>query len=279
MKKNWIKFWGVRGSLPSPGPETARYGGNTPCIEISYKDTLIICDAGTGIRPLGIDLARRIKGKISATILFSHPHLDHLIGLPFFEPLYKKGNKFTVITPQRSAAEIKTLLKGIIAPPYFPVDITKSAATIKFKGLSIRPISIGEIKIEAFKCNHPGNSYAFKFSFPNGKTLVYTSDNEPSNIRFKQLLKWIKGADVLIHDSQYSPQQYKKKKGWGHSPYHYPISLAAAAHVKKLFLFHYDPETTDATLDKVEIAVQNFVRCMGFDVKVALSREGMKITL
>jgi phosphoribosyl 1,2-cyclic phosphodiesterase len=311
--KAHITFWGVRGSLPSPGPKTVKYGGNTPCVEISYGDTIIICDAGTGIRPLGADLILRMKHKkIAATILLSHLHLDHLIGLPFFEPLYKRGNCFNIMNPGGSSKELKATIRRLLSPPYFPIDISKVPAGVKYNPPSPRkgawpqrgftPLftnggenytppfekggqggiwrsKIGEVIVESFRCNHPGDSYAFKFRLPNGKVIVYTSDNEPSKKIFASFVRWISGADILIHDAQYTPHQYKQKIGWGHSPYLYPVSLAVRGQIKRLFLFHYDPATDDKTLEKIHKRMKYLVRCMGFKLRIDLAREGLKIVI
>ena len=280
MSKAHITFWGVRGSLASAGPQTARYGGNTPCVEISWQDTTIICDAGSGIRALGADLIHKSKGKeIRATILPSHIHFDHVTGLPFFRPIYFKKNKFTMMCPGWEAKKLKSALQKLIAPPYFPVNILKTTAKLNFKTFPRKSFNIGPIKIESFKCHHPGDSYAFKFHFPHGKILVHTSDNEPSSSQRKKFINWLKGVDILIHDSQYSPKQYKKKKGWGHSPYPYPIDLAGQAKIKNLVFFHYDPSTTDKELDSIQIQARKYIRRKKYGIRLVMSREGMKIRL
>ena len=270
MKKTEITFWGVRGSMAAAGPKTAKYGGNTACVEISCGNTTIICDAGTGIRPLGHELIKRSKGKkIEAAILLSHLHLDHVIGLPFFKPIYQKGNRFVIMNPGRSASRLKADLKKLIGAPYFPVNILDVPASIQFKEFKMKPVRIGPVTIETFKCNHPDNSFAFKFRFPNGKTLVHISDNEPSNDRHKALVRWISRADILIHDAQYTPSQYENKIGWGHSPYIYPVRLAMEAGVKGLVFFHYDPSATDEELDLISAKVEKS--------GIVLAREGMTL--
>jgi phosphoribosyl 1,2-cyclic phosphodiesterase len=272
MNKAKVTFWGVRGSISSPGPETAKYGGNTPCVEISFGKTTIICDAGSGIRPLGLNFLKR-PGVMKAAILFSHIHLDHVIGLPFFEPLYDKKNCFDLITPAYSGPALKNALTKLIGPPYFPVEILKAGAKMKFKSFSGKLFYVNKIKIEAFRCSHPDKSYAFKFYFPDGKTLVHASDNEPSITGHGSFLKWIRNVDVLIHDAQYSPGQYRRKKGWGHSPYTYPVKLASEANVGRLILFHYDPAATDKELDTIKKKMKKSV------IKIDLSCEGMKIII
>ncbi len=276
-KKIEITFWGVRGSTASPGPDTAKYGGNTPCVEIKSGKSIIICDAGTGIRALGRDLVRRKKTE--ATILLSHLHLDHVMGLPFFKPLYKKGSRLTIASPGRTSAGLKSSLKKLLSPPYFPVNILKTQANVRFGKFSKGRIKIGPVKVETFQCNHPDGSYALKFILPDKKTVVYASDNEPSVRKGMAFIRWLKGADILIHDAQYTPEQYKGKIGWGHSPVNYPIMLAAAAGVGRLFLFHYDPWAADRNLDRIGKEALKFVRRMGLDVKVKLSRELTKISI
>lgn len=272
MKRPKVTFWGVRGSLSSPGPKTAKYGGNTPCVEINWGNTTIICDAGTGIRALGLSMMKRSHSK-RTTILFSHIHFDHVIGLPFFEPIYERKNRFDLICPKYKAPALKKALGKLISPPYFPVNILRSGAKLYFKSFRKNLHVLKDVRIESFKCNHPDGSYAFKFHFPDGKTLVHVSDNEPSKSKYKSLLKWIKNADLLIHDAQYSQRQYKKKMGWGHSPYTYPVKLAHEANVKRLVLFHYDPASTDKELDVIRKKLKKT------RMKIDLSYEGMKILL
>jgi phosphoribosyl 1,2-cyclic phosphodiesterase len=277
-KKGYIKFWGVRGSMAAGTADTAGYGGDTPCVEISYGGDIIICDAGSGIRRLGDDLMKRSK-RIKASILFSHIHLDHVIGLPFFRPLYEKGNAFDLIDPGRTGPKLRSDLKKILGPPYFPVQITKVPARLKFKSFSGDQLKIGKIKVRSFECFHPDSSFAFKFYLPDGKIIVHTSDNEPSKKLHRAFVRWIKGADILIHDAQYTPKQYDRKQGWGHSAYLHPIRLAAEAGIKKLFLFHYDPASTDRDLDRVLVNSKKFARLIKSGVEVRLSRQGMKVSL
>ncbi|MFH1874712.1 MAG: MBL fold metallo-hydrolase [Pseudomonadota bacterium] len=301
--KTKIKFWGVRGSLASAGPQTAKYGGNTPCLEIKYDKTVIICDAGTGIRALGEHYhplpgpppsRGREKGNSSpsssrgegwgegnlkATILLSHIHFDHVIGLPFFEPLYNKHNSFTIISPEFSGSDLHYYLGNLISPPYFPISILSVPASLNFKSMPARGLHIDKIKVQTFRCNHPDGSYAFKFHLPSGKTLVHISDNEPIPQLEKSLTPWLQDTDVLIHDAQYTPEQYKTKIGWGHSPFTYPIRLASQAGIKKLIMFHYDPGATDKDLDKLKTEARKFIRKEKLKLEVELAREGMSLTL
>ncbi|MBU0506165.1 MBL fold metallo-hydrolase, partial [bacterium] len=272
-----IKFWGVRGSLAAAGPQTVKYGGNTPCVEISCGKTVIICDAGTGIRAMGA--SRPARSINEAHILLSHIHFDHVIGLPFFEPLYDKHNFFTIISPEYSGSDLRYHLGNLINPPYFPINILSVPADLSFKSMPARGLHIDKIKVQAFRCNHPDGSYAFKFHLPSGKTLVHISDNEPSPQLEKSLAPWLQDTDILIHDAQYTPEQYKIKIGWGHSPYTYPIRLAAKAGIKKLIMFHYDPGATDKDLDKLKTEARKFVRKEKLKLDIELAKEGMALSI
>ncbi len=199
-------------------------------------------------------------------------HLDHLIGLPFFKPLYFKNYSFNLASPGLSGHALKKKISTIISPPYFPVRIIDVPSRFQFKSFLKKSFLINGIRIEAFECNHPGKSYAFKFHFPHGKSLVIASDNEPSQQHKKSLINWLNNADVLIHDAQYSPVQYRQKKGWGHSPYTYPIKLAQLAKIRHLILFHYDPTTTDKKLDSIR-------KTKTANLRLSLSYEGMKLAV
>lgn len=266
--------------MASAGTQTKKYGGNTPCLEINWEDNIIICDAGSGLRPLGVELLKRARGsRIKATIMPSHIHFDHVTGLPFFTPFHFRKNNFTIMCPGWKAGRLKSALKKLISPPYFPISLLSLNAKLNFKTFPNKPFNIGSIKIESFKCHHPGGSYACKFHFPNGKVLVHTSDNEPSESNYKSFVRWLKGTDLLIHDAQYTPEQYKKKKGWGHSPYPYAIDLAGHANINNLILFHYDPAATDKELDKINTQALKYSRRKKYNIKLRLSREGMRIYL
>jgi phosphoribosyl 1,2-cyclic phosphodiesterase len=278
MSKTLIKFWGVRGSLAAAGPQTVKYGGNTPSLEIRCGNTLIICDAGTGIRPLGLHYHNHTK-PIKATLLMSHLHFDHVIGLPFFEPLYDKKNSVTIISPGFSGDKLKRALEKLISPPYFPLNILHVPCKLNFKSFPKPALKTGKIKIGTFPCNHPGIAYAFKFHLPSQAKAVYISDNEPCPQTDKKLIAWLKGSDLLIHDAQYTPRQYRSKNGWGHSPYTYPIILAQAAGIKKLILSHYDPATTDEELDHLKVKIYEYLKKEKIKVQVELAREGMSLSL
>jgi len=278
MPRAEITFWGVRGSVPAAGRHTWQYGGNTICLSVRYGKTLIICDAGSGIRPLG-DKLLKTRGKVKATILLSHLHWDHLMGLPFFEPLYYKRNEFTIAGAGYKRKGFKAAFTGIMSPPYFPITPSAFSAKVHFKTLSGKPFGIDDIIVETFPCKHPGGSFGWKFMFPNGKTLVHISDNEPDPRKRDKQIKWMENADVIVHDAQFTRQEYRKHKGWGHSPYTYPVEMAVAANAKRLILYHYDPPCSDKELGKRLLAARGLARRCRSKLRVDLSQEGKKIKL
>lgn len=267
--------------MAAPGRDTVKCGGNTSCIEIESGPTRIICCAGTGIRSLGLDLIRRTKGRaIRAHIILSHLHWDHYIGLPFFRPLYDKANHFVIAGPRAGRLEFGAALAKVINPPYFPIPFSKIPSDVVFRTLSEGRFRIGNVRVSAMEVNHPGGSLGWRFFFPNGRSLVHVTDNEPLlGMRLHRFIRWMKGADILIHDSQYGPENYKGHRGWGHSPYTYPLMLASQARIKRLFLFHFDPAATDRQMKEVIAAARRFARASRPRFLCELAREGLSVRL
>lgn len=266
--------------MATPGITTKRVGGNTACLEISSGCKIIICDAGTGIRPLGTNLKKRMKGKrVSAHILLSHLHWDHFIGLPFFKLLYDKKNDFVIGGPAEGRS-FGVLLKATMRPPYFPISLSDVPARVKLVTYSTAPFEIGDVHVRPMAVNHPDGALGWRFYFPNGKSLVHVTDNEPvtGNRRLK-FIEWMNGADVLVHDAQYSREDYKRHRGWGHSPLSYSVELALAAHVKRLFLFHFDPDADDRALLRTLKAARNMAAGCKRRLKIELAREGLSFLL
>ena len=280
MERVKLTFWGVRGSMATPGSKTARVGGNSACVEIRSGETLIICDAGTGIRELGLSLCQQ-KSPLRLSILLSHLHLDHFIGLPFFKPLYTKNELFLIGGPVRRWMTFRSDLIRVTSPPHFPLPLLESPAQLQFRSLGTKSFFIDNVRVVPSQLHHPGGALGWRFYFPNGKSLVHVSDNEPNGKTFtKKMIAWMKGADLLIHDAQYTPSEYRaKKQGWGHSPYTYPLELAAEAGVKKVFLFHHDPEHDDRTLQKLLADARRYVKSKQWKVTCDLAREGKTIFL
>lgn len=291
-----VKFWGVRGSIATPGESTVRYGGNTSCVELQLDDgTLIILDAGTGIRNLGEYLTSK-GGKVDAYLLISHPHCDHIQGFPFFRPAFSNGNLITIFGPDGREIPLKKIVADQMNKVYFPLRLSELGAKIKFVPLKEDKIKIGNASVESIFVNHPGFTLGYKITAA-GKSIVYISDNEPFyidkisyytnyekevidlSLNFngepnQRIVNFVSGADVLIHDSTYTPEQYLGHIGWGHSDYLFAVALAGRAHVKRLFLYHFDPSNDDDAVDSFLEKALQFGGKNGYEVEVSAAREG-----
>jgi phosphoribosyl 1,2-cyclic phosphodiesterase len=267
--------------MAAPGPDTIKIGGDTACVEIATDEVRIICDAGTGIRALGKDLERRIKGKsIDAHILLSHLHWDHYIGLPFFSPLYNSKNKFSVCGPSAEGMSFKEAISKAMVPPYFPIPVSALPARIKFRTLSTRRFQLGDVTVLPAELNHPGGALGWRFNFSNGRSLVHITDNEPNSDDGKdRLVRWMRGADILIHDAQYTPRDYVGHKGWGHSPFTYPIELAHEAGIGRVLFFHFDPNDDDKKIKRVLSDARKWIQKMKYDVRCDVAAQGKTISL
>lgn len=250
-----LKFWGVRGSTPTPERRNSRYGGNTPCLEVRLSNgTILILDCGSGLRGLGKSLMRQFGDKpIVAYIFLSHFHWDHIQGIPFFLPLYRKGNAFFFHSVSQKARELKNAVEGQMVTPYFPVDMSIMGATRNFYDIGKHPININGAIISSVPLNHPQGSVAYRIA-ADGGTLVYATDTEPgSKVHDQNIRKIAAGADVLIYDSQYTLEQLLgEKKGWGHSSWVEGVKIAQEAGVGRLVLFHHEPDHDDAFLDHLQ---------------------------
>lgn len=241
----------MRGSIPSPGPETARYGGNTPCIEVRVGGERLIFDLGTGVRELGAS----VNGPLDAHLFISHYHYDHLQGLPFFGPIFDPRSRFTIRGPTRNSRTVKDVLSGQMQQPFFPVTAEMVfRAQLEYQAFEAGDrLTLGGARISAIESNHPGGSLAYRIDY-KGKTVVYATDTEHGSDRDTQLLEFARGADVLIYDSMYTDDEYlgrtgSPKLGWGHSTWQNAIKVADEAKVGTLVLFHHDPTRTDDALD------------------------------
>jgi phosphoribosyl 1,2-cyclic phosphodiesterase len=258
----YIKFWGVHGSLPRPGPKTLKYGGNTPCVEVRCGDTLLILDAGTGIRELGDDLLARADRvpdgapPLEAFILISHFHWDHVQGIAFFAPAFVKGARFHVYGVADTQRNIALTLRNQLAKPNFPLTCDDFAAHFSFHDIEPgRLISIGDASVTTATLNHPGGSYAFRIEH-GGRSFVYASDTEHLDRIDGDLLGLASKADVLVYDGMFSPDQYvglwdnTPRKNWGHSTWEAAVEVARAAEVGELILFHHGNE--DSVVEQME---------------------------
>lgn len=257
MKKA-IKFWGTRGSCAVSGPEYLHYGGNTTCVEVRYDDALLVIDAGTGIRPLGITLAKEKK----IDLFLTHMHWDHLIGLPFFDPLFLEGVEITIWAPRGPFRSCKELLADMLSPEFFPVDLGHMRSQIEFKTLEERkPFKIGPLTLECHATRHPGLTYCFKIITPH-ETIGYVSDNEINLEAQESFINFHRGCDIFVHEAQYSPKEYVHKTGWGHSSINETIALVKEIRPKKWLVTHHDPKHTDNDLKTLEkIASESAIPC------------------
>lgn len=272
-----IHFWGVRGSIASPGPETVRYGGNTPCVEMRVGNERLIFDGGTGLRILGQSLLSQMP--VEAHMLFTHSHWDHIQGFPFFIPAFVKGNRFHIygaIAPNGST--VKQRLTDQMLHPNFPVPLQIMGADLKFYDVHVgEKIEIGEIVIESAQLNHPGEAIGYRVNW-GGASAAYITDTEHFPDRLNEnVLQLARNADVMIYDATYTDEEYNSpqssKVGWGHSTWQEAIKVALAANVKKLVIFHHDPLHNDDFLDQVgEQAAQAFPDTI-------MAREGLSINL
>jgi phosphoribosyl 1,2-cyclic phosphodiesterase len=267
-----IRFWGVRGSCPSPGPETAGVGGNTSCVEVVAGSTRFALDAGTGLRRLGAHLAQQRSGPVELTVLLSHVHWDHIQGLPFFGPIYAPGTRI-VLAGGATGVPLPDTLRRQMSAPTFPVDWNDVPAAREY--LELRDGSctrLGDADVRTARANHPDAVFAYRVEH-GGHSIVYATDTEHYSCVDPRLVALARGADVLVYDAQYLPEEYASKVGWGHSTYDAGAALARAAGVRKLVLFHHDPGRSDDDVARIEERARSV-----FDDVVA-AREGLAIEL
>lgn len=251
-----VRFWGVRGSIPSPGPDTAEVGGNTSCVEVLCDDTRIVFDAGTGIRKLGEMMARE-PGPRRLTLLLSHLHWDHIQGLPFFTPAYMPDTELSLYGPGGSGAVLRDVLLQQMNTPVFPVHLDDLPSKLQLRG--VRPgvaFDVGPARVKASKQNHPGGVLAYRVDH-GGRSVVYATDNEHYACVDPSLCALARDADILIYDAQYTPEEYRgeagpSRVGWGHSTFEAGAELARAANVGTLVLFHHDPSRSDQAIEALE---------------------------
>lgn len=284
-----LTFWGTRGSIPTPGPHTARYGGNTPCVSITGPDDrLVILDAGSGLRPLGHALMTHPRRRLSADILISHTHWDHIQGIPFFKPLSVPGNAVCIFGAAQEGVPLADILRRQMDPMVFPVPLTALSASLTITEIGEAALAIDSIDVRTFRLRHPGTTLGFRLTPRDGsREVAYITDNElgtggtynvPADWR-AQLVRFLEGTDTLIHDAMYADTIIAARAGWGHSTPRQAVDLAAEARCRRLMLFHHEPEHSDDALDALVAETRAYAERVAPRLVVDAAMEGLRLSL
>lgn len=278
-----VRIWGCRGSLPTPGPATIRYGGNTSCVEVSLDDdSALILDAGSGIRPLGIELRERGVRRIH--LLLTHLHLDHLEGLRLFAPLFDKDARIDIWGPRSTVHSLEERIVRTFSPPLFPIDLRELPAQVSFHDVPNEPWNVDGASITGELVAHPGPTLGFRIENA-GSSFAYLPDHEPAlgGPIAARTRDWISGgalaedADLLLHDAQYSEEEYEARIGWGHSSIGDAIAFAHASGARRLLLFHHDPSHSDDVLERLQAQAETLADSNA--ERPLLAHEGMVIEI
>ncbi len=277
-----IKFYGVRGSIATPGSSTIRYGGNTACVSVRSDDgSLFILDAGTGIKSLGDELMEK-SSRDDIHLFFSHCHWDHIQGFPFFLPAYQPDQKIHMLTAHMQDDQTHTVLTQM-KDPHFPVPSDRLEAEVEMLSVIKGGLTIGNTQVKTKSLNHPGGGSAYRLEMPEG-SMAYVTDNElfppgKPNTSYEEWVDFLQGVDYLIHDAMYLDDELQKTHGWGHSLISQTLQLAVDANVSNLILFHHDPSRTDEQLDQILIKSQVWMELNHPDCQVYMAKEGDEYTV
>jgi phosphoribosyl 1,2-cyclic phosphodiesterase len=289
-----VTFWGTRGSISTPGRTTERYGGNTPCVTILHENTHIILDAGTGIRNFGLDIrdeSGRPESQHSLHLFLSHTHWDHIQGLPFFQPAYDKDTIITIYGSPYKEKFLASVLKGQMDKEYFPVSMAVFSADIRIREISEETIHIGEFTmVWQEQVHHPGGSVRYGLQI-NGKKIVYATDvelnrifqggssNDEEKALAQQYLEFVHNADLLIADGQFTEEEYSNKVGWGHTSIQLLLEVAYEAQVRRLAIFHHDPQHSDKFLDEFWMENRSTFLSTYKKMDIFWAREGLTLEI
>ena len=296
-----IKFWGVRGSIPSPGPETVIYGGNTSCVEVRVGSDIIVLDAGTGLRRLGLALIEEFKDRpMQLNLLITHTHWDHIQGFPFFLPAYNPKNNVTIYGFEGASQGLQSTLSSQMESPYFPISMQEMPGHIAIRELHDLNFNVNKVPVRAHFLNHPGICTGYRLETPGGSIsylpdielyqrlrhrwntdtdFIAQKEKETTPQEDQGLVEFIRDSDVLIMDSQYDASEYEKHIGWGHSCVEDSVAFALHANAKRLFLFHHDPDHTDEQISRMVIRAREMAAQRHSSLIIEAAREGYELIL
>ena len=284
----YVKFWGTRGSCPTGGAGTVRYGGNTACIEVRVGGQPLILDCGTGLRDLGNSLVKEYAGRpLEGHVFVGHTHWDHIQGFPFFGPLYNPANTFTIYGVRAAHGSLQKVFSGSMASDYFPIPLTKLAAKLRFVEMG-GPVELGAARVSFHHLNHPGICIGFRIE-AHGRVVTYLGDREnlarlngetALSLRHEaDLAAFAAGSDLIVAEAQYTEAEYPSRKGWGHSTFQDTVRFAVSAGAKRLAVFHHDPDHTDEMMDGYIEDCREQARKAGSRIECFAARDGLKIDL
>ena len=293
-----IKLWGTRGSIAVPGPETLRYGGNTTCVEIRADDEIIVLDAGSGIRPLGIALDREFQTRpIRLSLLITHAHWDHIQGFPFFKPAYDSKNEIRILGFDGAGATFREIITEPMRSPFFPIRMRELSAETEITKLTEMKFSLGKVNVHAAFVNHPGVCAGYRI-FTSTGSIAFLPDHEPYEFflhaargqpltpeqakeiatnEHARLVQFLRGSEILVLDSQYTDKEYQTHIGWGHGSVSSAVSLALEAEVQTLLLFHHDPSHDDKVVDTMVESARELATKSGRPLQVTGAQEGREL--
>jgi phosphoribosyl 1,2-cyclic phosphodiesterase len=295
-----IRFWGTRGSIAVSSSDTLRYGGNTTCVEVRADGEIIVLDAGSGIRPLGIALDKEFQGRpINLSLLITHAHWDHIQGFPFFKPAYDSKNHIRIFGFDGAGATLREIITEPMRSPFFPITMRELSARMDINKLNEMRFSLGKVDVHAAFVNHPGVCAGYRI-FTSGGSFAFLPDHEPYEFflhgaKAKQLtaeqakgvaaqeharlVEFLRGSNVLVVDAQYTDEEYKDRIGWGHGSISSAVSLALDAEVQTLLLFHHDPNHDDNMVDAMVKSARELAANSGKRLEIAAAQEGSEILL